>query len=269
QIQGKAITTASDVYSLGVLLYLLLTGHRPYGSESSTPQEMVRAVCETEPTRPSSAAVQGPDAEARAAARSATPRGLRRRLTGDLDAIVLKALRKEPERRFVSVEGLAADLRRHLEGRPVSARAGTTWYLASRFVATHRAGVVGTALVVLSLAAGLVETSRQRARAERRFAEVRELANSFLFEIHDAIEDLPGSTKARELLIERAQKHLDGLAREAGGDRALQLELARAYEKLGDVQGRYAYSNLGRVPEALASYQKALGIRVALVAETR
>jgi serine/threonine protein kinase len=269
QIQGRPITTASDVYSLGVLLYLLLTGHRPYGTESSTAEEMVRAVCEWEPTRPSAAALRGLDAEARAAARSATPRGLRRKLAGDLDAIVLKALRKEPERRFASVEGLAADLRRHLEGRPVSARAGTNWYLASRFVATHRAGVIATLLVVLSLAAGLVETSRQRARAERRFAEVRELSNSFLFEIHDAIEDLPGSTKARELLIERARKHLDGLAREAGGDRALQLELAAAYEKLGDVLGRYASSNLGRTPEALASYRKALAIREALIDEKK
>jgi eukaryotic-like serine/threonine-protein kinase len=269
QIQGRPITTASDVYSLGVLLYLLLTGHRPYGSETSSAQEMSRAVCETEPTRPSAAVLRGSEAETRAAARSATPRGLRRKLNGDLDAIILKALRKEPERRFASVEGLTADLRRHLAGRPVSARAGTTWYLASRFVATHRAGVLATALVVFSLAGGLVETSRQRARAERRFAEVRELANSFLFEIHDAIEYLPGSTKARELLIERARTHLDGLAREAGGDRALQLELAAAYEKLGDVLGRYGGSNLGRTPEALASYRKALGIRVALVAETK
>jgi len=269
QIQGNPITTASDVYSLGVLLYLLLTGHRPYGSESSSAQEIARAVCEAEPTRPSAAALRGSEAEARASARSATPRGLRRRLNGDLDAILLKALRKEPERRFASVERLAADLRRHLEGRPVSARAGTTWYLASRFVATHRAGVLATALVVVSLAWGLVETSRQRARAERRFGEVRELANSFIFEIHDAIENLPGSTKARELLIERARKHLDGLAREAGGDRALQLELAAAYEKLGDVLGRYAVSNLGRTPEAVDSYRKALAIRETLVAESK
>jgi len=269
QIQGRPITTASDVYSLGVLLYLLLTGHRPHGSESSTAEEISRAVCDTEPSRPSLAALRGSDAEARAAARSATPRGLRRKLSGDLDAIVLKALRKEPERRFASVEGLAADLRRHLEGRPVSARAGTNWYLASRFVATHRKGVIATALVVLSLAFGLVETSRQRARAERRFAEVRELANMFLFEVHDAIENLPGSTKARELIIEGARKHLDGLAREAGGDRALQLELAAAYEKLGDVLGRYAFSNLGRTPEAVDSYRKALAIREALVAESK
>jgi len=269
QIQGKPITTASDVYSLGVLLYQLLTGNRPYGSESSTAQEMSRAVCEEEPTRPSVAALRGTDAEARAATRSATPRGLRRKLSGDLDAIILKALRKEPERRFAPVERLAADLRHHLEGRPVSARAGTTWYLASRFVATHRAGVIATGLVILSLAFGLVETSRERARAERRFAEVRELSNSFLFEIHDAIEDRPGSTKVRELLIERAQRHLDGLAREAGGDRELQLELASAYEKLGDVLGRFFVSNLGRTPEALASYQKALTIRVALVSETK
>ncbi len=137
-----------------------------------------------------------------------------RRLKGDLDNIVLMALRKEPQRRYNSVEQFAADIRRHLENLPVTARQDTAGYRASKFVARHKAGVAATAACAILLLTALVVTIReariarqqaavasaQRARAEQRFNDVRKLANSLIFEIHDSIQDLPGATAARKLL---------------------------------------------------------------------
>src|SRR5205085_11974025 len=142
---------------------------------------------------------------------------------------------KEPARRYASVDQLANDIRRHLKGRPVIARKDTLIYRTAKFVRRHRAGMLAALLVMVSLVAGAVMTLQQRARAERRFNDVRQLANSFLFEFHDAIKDLPGATAARELVVRRALEYLDSLAGEAGGDAQLQRELATAYQKVGDV----------------------------------
>ncbi|HJQ23453.1 MAG TPA: protein kinase [Blastocatellia bacterium] len=274
QVKGEPITTASDVYSLGVLLYELLTGHRPYRIANRTPLEVARVVCEEEPQRPSTAVGRSetypladgtgtiqltPESISRT--REGNPEKLRRRLAGDLDNIVLMAMRKEPERRYASVDQLANDIRRHLAGRPVIARKDTLVYRTIKFVRRNRAGVLAALLVIASLVAGAVMTLQQRARAERRFNDVRQLANSFLFEFHDAIKDLPGSTAARELVVRRALEYLDGLAREAGSDSQLQRELATAYQKVGDVQGNPLFANLGDTDGALASYRKALQIR--------
>jgi serine/threonine protein kinase/tetratricopeptide (TPR) repeat protein len=273
QVKGEAITTASDVYSLGVLLYELLTGHRPYRISSRAAHEVARVVCEEEPQKPSTAVRRvetylpadgtasitlTPETVSRT--RDGNPDKLRRRLAGDLDNIVLMAMRKEPARRYASVDQLANDIRRHLEGRPVIARHDTIAYRATKFIKRHKAGVLAALLILISLIAGAVTTLQQRARAERRFNDVRQLANSFLFEFHDAIKDLPGSTSARELVVKRALEYLDSLARETSGDSQLQHELATAYQKVGDVQGNPFYSNLGDPAGALASYQKALAI---------
>ena len=146
QIRGDPVTTATDVYALGMILYELLTGHRPYQIQGLTPGEVERVVCEQEPTKPSTAVSR---------LRSTEPERLRRRLKGDLDNIVLKALRKEPERRYTSVEQLAADLRRHLSKRPVLARKPTRRYRLGRFVRRHRIEVTAAMIVVLALAGGL------------------------------------------------------------------------------------------------------------------
>jgi non-specific serine/threonine protein kinase/serine/threonine-protein kinase len=246
QVRGEPITTASDVYSLGALLYVLLTGRRPYRVTTGTSEELARAVVEQEPSRPSLAV--RPDAR------------LARALTGDIDTIVLKAMHKDPRRRYASAEQLSEDLRRHLEGRPVSAAPDSGAYRLGKFVSRHRAGVAAAAVVVAVVAAAFAQTARERARAERRFNDVRQLAHELVFELHDAIAALPGSTKARELLVRRAAAYLDRLAPDAGGDVRLQREIASAWERLGDVQGG-SNANLGDNAGALESFGKAVATR--------
>ena len=254
QVEGRHATTVSDVYSLGVVLYELLTGRSPYRPKSRAPLDVAEAVRTTEPPRPSQAA---------ATVGSATAR----RLRGDLDTIILTALRKEPERRYQSVERLAADLQRHLDGRPVLARADSIRYRAGKFVRRNRAAVAGAALVLLALLGGTIATAWQarqaraaQARAEQRFNDVRKLANAVLFDYHDAIKDLPGALPVRERLVRDALGYLDPLAREAVGDASLQRDLAVAYRRIGDIQGGTLGSNLGDTDGAIQSYRKALGI---------
>jgi non-specific serine/threonine protein kinase/serine/threonine-protein kinase len=194
-------------------------------------------------------------------------------LAGDLDNIVLKALRKEPARRYSSAEQLAEDIRRHLQGLPVTATPDSILYRAKKFARRHKAGVAAVALFLLAVFAGVMATVREariaranQRRAEARFNDVRKLANSLMFEIHDSVQALPGATSARKIIVEKSQKYLDSLAGESAGDLSLQRELASAYEKLGDVQGNMAGSNLDDVGGAMQSYSKALGIRQAVAA---
>ena len=276
QIKGEPITTASDVYSLGVVLYELLTGRAPYNVPTHTPHELSRAVCETEPERPSMAVLRkqlpANEGERRPAAdssltatREGSPEKLSKRLSGDLDNIVLMALRKEPQRRYSSVEQFAQDIRRHLEHLPVIARQDTFAYRASKFIARHKVGVAAAVLVTLALLSATGVTLRQariaraeRARAERRFNDVRKLANSLMFEVHDSIRELPGATAARKLIIQRAQEYLDGLAQESQSDPTLLRELAAAYDRLATVQGNPRDANSGDTPRALQNARKAV-----------
>ena len=267
QIRAEPITTASDVYSLAVVLYQLLTGRLPYDVTTRTPEGMLRAVLETEAGKPSGtvgraeaeAAARGGKGSSAAvsAMRGTTPERLRRRLRGDLDNIVLMALRKEPRRRYGSVEGLAQDISRHLESLPVVARKDTVGYRASKFITRHKAAVVAALVVLAALIGGLGSTLREAHIAQRRFNEVRELANSLVFDIHDSIKDLPGATHARQVLVQKASEYLDRLERESGNDPSLQREVANAYERLGSVQGEALSANLGDSAEALQSYRKA------------
>ena len=285
QIRGEPITTASDVYSLGVVLYQLLTGRSPYPGETRSSHELARAVCETDPGRPSTAVlkphtvrtgdrVEQVSSESISSSREGSPAKLQRRLAGDLDSIVLMALRKEPQRRYPSVEQFAEDLRRHLEALPVAATKGSWRYRSGKFVVRHKAGVLATTVAVIALLAGIGATiraariarqqaqiaSQERARAEKRFNDVRKLANSLIFEIHDSIQDLPGATPSRKLLLDRAVEYLDKLANDSSGDVDLQRELAMGYQRLSDVQGDTSQSNLGQISAAEVSVNKSTAL---------
>ncbi|MEA2337410.1 MAG: eukaryotic-like serine/threonine-protein kinase [Thermoanaerobaculia bacterium] len=233
QLAGKLVTTATDVYSLGLLLFELLTGKRPF--------EGVQRTGETEPPRASSVS------------------GLRA-LRGDLDRILLVALDPDPDRRYASVDKLADDVRRHLDGHPVSARGASFSYRTAKFVRRNKLFVAAAAVAVIVAIVSFVAVLQQKRIAERRFEQVRSLAHAVVFDLHDAIAKLPGSTSARELLVRHALGYLDALASESARNTPLQLELAGAYERVGDVQGMPYRANLGDSKGALASYRKALDI---------
>jgi eukaryotic-like serine/threonine-protein kinase len=281
QVRGEPVTTASDVYSLGVILYELLTSCRPYRIKTDSPAEMLRAVCEQDPEKPSTAVARPQTAgqnrktltpEIIAAGRGTLPEKLQKQLSGDLDTIVAKALRKEPQRRYASVEQLSEDLRRHLEGLPVSAHRDTWNYRAGKFIRRNKAGVAAAALISISLVGGVLATTWQarvaraeRANAQQQFNDVRKLASSFLFEFHDAIQNLAGSTPARKLVVQRALQYLGKLTERAHGDAGLKRELAEAYLRVGDVQGNPYAANLGDTTGAVASYNQALQISQSLI----
>ena len=265
QVKGDKIMTTSDVYSLGVLLYELLTGQRPYRLKTRTPEEIARAITEQEPERPSTAVAKG-------AGNSKTQIPNPKLLRGDLDNIVLMAMRKEPARRYTSVGQFSEDIRRHLEQLPVRARKDTLRYRSEKFIRRHKVGVAAAALIALSLVGGIVATfwearraTQQRDRAERRFADVRKLSNALLFDIAPKIERLEGSTEARKSLVQRALEYLDSLANESAENASLQGELAAAYEKVGELQGAPRKANLNDFSGAIASYEKARDIRKRLL----
>jgi eukaryotic-like serine/threonine-protein kinase len=248
QVRGERITTATDIYSLGVVLYHLLAGRSPYRTTDRLSSEAIaRAVCDQEPERPG------------------VPR--------DLGNIVLMALRKEPERRYESVGALAEDLKRYLEGRPVMARKDTLGYRAGKFIGRHKPGTAVAAAGALALCAALAAAvyqarvaTRERAAAEGRLREVRELTNAFVFEVHDAISGLPGSMPARRLVVERALEYLERISQVKTHDPALRRDLASAYERVARVQGGLFESHLGDTQGARRSLERSLALREALAA---
>jgi eukaryotic-like serine/threonine-protein kinase len=231
QIRGEAIATTTDVYSLGVVLYKLLTNHLPYEFPTLAPSTVDRTICEVQPAPP--------------------------HISKDLDNIVLMALRKEPARRYPSVHHLSDDIQRALTNRPVSARPDTLGYRASKFIRRNRIGLAAAGLALLALVAGSAIAIEQARIARQRFQDVRKLAHTFVFDLHDEVAKLEGSTKAREMMVQTGLEYLDDLARNAGGDLELQKEIASGYMKIGDAQGYPTKPNLGRTADAVASYRKA------------
>jgi eukaryotic-like serine/threonine-protein kinase len=295
QFRGETVSTSTDVYSLGVILYELLTDTLPYQITNKRIDEVARAVCETNPPRPSEAVVsqqlsvisyqlsadgsternQHPTKENQSKTNPKSKIQNLKLLRGDLDNILLKALRKEPARRYSSVEQFSEDLRRHLQGLPVVARPDTFSYRAEKFIKRNRVSVASAALVFLLLIGGVVGISwqyiraeRQRQLAEQRFNQVREIANNVVFKYHDGIANLQGSTEIRKMLVNDATKYLDNLSQDGEGDAGLQRELANAYVKLADVQGKTYYSNIGDTNGAIENYRKAAGILETLAAST-
>ncbi len=238
QIRGEPVSTASDVYALGVLLYELLAGRRPYVVAGRSREELARAVSEQAPERPSSAGARAgaePDTALIAANRGTTPDGLRRSLAGDLDTIVLAALRKEPALRYASVQNLRDDLRRHLDGFPVLARAATRRYRAAKFLGRNRGKVAAAGLVALAVAAGLAGTTWQ-ARAASRQADRAERVRTFLtgiFAISDPDTARGRTVTARELLDRGAAGLGDGLEKDPEVRAEMLGVVGTLYQKLG------------------------------------
>gem|GEM_PF-681256 len=248
QVLGHAITTASDIYSLGVLLFLLTSGSPPYEFSNFSTAELVRVICDEQPPRPSEKA----------------PLGV---VDADVDAIVMKALRKEPEQRYPSVDALILDLEAYLDGRPVAARQGTLRYRALKMVRRNKVALTAAALVMLTVMAGMGGilwqariANVQRRKAEARSEDLRKLSNTLLSELDDAIQKLPGSTPAQRLLVTTVLEHLDRMQKDAADDPQLQLDMVNAYTKLGNVQGNPYDQNIGDPQGALATLDKALAI---------
>ena len=279
QVKGEPITTATDIYQLGIVLYHLLTGHHPHNYKSRAaiitmlatqdpdpPSQAVDRVVEEELFDGQKTVLRSPKQIAEP--REGTPEKLKARLRGDLDAILLKALSRNPAARYGSIEQFAEDIRRHLADQPVRAIGDGARYHLEKFVRRNRKPVAIAAAVLVTLLAALVTViwqarvaSIERAKAERRFQQVRGVANSFLFEVHDALGPMAGTTPARQLLVQKARQYLDTLSQESHGDTVLESELATAYQRLGDLQGNPNVANLGDTSAASVSYRRALDLR--------
>jgi eukaryotic-like serine/threonine-protein kinase len=244
QVKGESVGVASDIYSLGAILFELLCGARPHRLESYSTAEIYRAICEANPRAPST--------------ETADP--LRQReLRGDLDTLVLHAMAKDPAARYLSADAFSADIERFLDGRPLTVRPASAFERGWKFVKRNRLAVGAGVALAASLFGGITASTIEARRAQRRFDQVRELANTFLFQFYDQVTPLAGSTAVRASIVDTARKYLDGLSKEAGNDKGLILEVAQAYQRLGGVQGQ-SRSNLGQLEEARQSYQRALDL---------
>jgi tRNA A-37 threonylcarbamoyl transferase component Bud32/tetratricopeptide (TPR) repeat protein len=243
QVRGAAHSTATDIYSLGAVLYRLLAGRSPHERTPGDTTPIETMICSREPVAPSRV-------------KPGIPR--------DLDFVVLKALRKEAEERYRSVDALAEDLRAFMDSRPVQARSGGAWYWSRKFVRRRWLPVSAVAAVIASLAIGLSVATRERRIAEDRFRQLRQLSSRVLA-VDAAVRNLPGSTNVRQQMVAASMEYLDGLGREARQDRDLMTELAGGYIALAEVQGVPIRPNLGQFAAATESLRKADGFLVRLL----
>lgn len=290
QFLGKNVTTATDIYSLGVILYELLSGHRPFETKGKSLEEIIQSICEILPERPSSvfsSKFKGQSSKSENKTTQSSEQGTTNNeqktnpqfairnshlLKGDLDNIILKALRKEPSERYGSVQQFSDDISRYLNGLPILARPQTFKYRFGKYFKRNKTVVLSAMLVLISLISGISATiwqsvvaKHERERAERQFAQTRKIANSLLFEIHDSITDLPGATASRELIVKRALEYLNSLSAEVDNDPELLLELSIAYRKVGDIQGETYQANTGDTKGSEESYRKSLEMQEQLL----
>jgi serine/threonine protein kinase len=236
QALGGPASTATDVYSLGAVLYKLLTGTPPHHFKEESGQDIVAVI---------------------SAGRITPPGKLAPALKGDLEIILLKALRREQQERYATIDQFSEDLENYLESRPIRARRADSWYQARKFVRRHWLPVAAIALAIAGLSAGIFVVNHEQAIAQQRFMEVRQLADRFI-ELHDDVAKLPGSTKIREKMVTTALDYLHNLSQSAGNDSNLLNEIGQVYYKVAQAQGAPGQPNLGRADDALQSFRNAI-----------
>ncbi|MFI4917586.1 MAG: protein kinase [Phycisphaerales bacterium JB060] len=246
-----AIDARADIYALGTLGYEMLAGRLPLEVRDTPLAEALRTIQHEEPKKLGT---------------------VDKYFRGDLETIITTAIEKEPARRYPSAAAMADDLRRFLRDEPITARPATTLYHLRKFARRRKGpviagGIIAAALIIASVVsvAFAINAQRQRALAEQRLGDVRQLANTMLFDLHDLIEPLPGALEARQRLVETGLTYLDRLAATAGDDPELLEELAEAYFRIGDIQGNPRRANLGDAQAALRSYGQSIDLRERLV----
>jgi tetratricopeptide (TPR) repeat protein len=258
QASGAPLGVASDVFSLATLLYRMLTGKLPYPIEDASPFEAARIIRESAPALPSRLA----------------PSNIASELRGDIDTILLYALRKEPERRYPTVAAFADDIQRHLDSNPVHAHVDTFSYRATKFVRRNRvavaAGVLAATVLIVSgvaVAHSAVVARRERANAdkeriaaERRLNDVRSLAHSYIYELMPALQNIPGTLAVRDKMATTAIGYLQAMSKERGNDPTLDAEIASGYYYIGKTQGNPFTPNLGKWSQAMTAFEGALTI---------
>ena len=267
-LRGQHTTIASDVYSLGVILYQLLTGRLPHDEHALSPGELISAIITSDPRQPSDcprqspvhgsiASATEPPPHELAALRGETPDKLRRLLQGDLDSIVLRALGKTPAERYGSAEQLADEVNRYLGQKPVLARRQTTLYRAQKFTRRHWRGMSAAALALVMLAFAAVYSWQANLASTRRFEEARTIAKYLLFDLYDDVARLPGSTEVRARMARRAQLELDSLGKLPQSSEQMALDTAAGYDRLADVDGVSGSSSLGNTAAAAENLARA------------
>lgn len=241
QVRGGVVTTRTDVYQLGLVLFEMLTGRRAQTAATESPTSLEQSIC----------AVDLPLASAASGLRA---------YAGDIDTIVMTCVEKDPERRYDSVAQLAADVRRYLDNRPIEARRAGRLYRFRKFIARNRLAAFATAAVTIALIGGAAATMYQARRAERRFEQVRGIAHALLFDVEDAVKPLAASTAAQQVVVRTALDYLNALSQEAAGDRRLQLEIAEGYTRIAEIQGSLLEPSLARRGDAAESLRKSLAI---------
>lgn len=236
QIRGDRITTSTDIYSLGAVLYTLLSGKPPHTIGNLSPLKAAQAI----------------------AAADFVPIET---IPSDINAVLNKALHPDPVRRYRSVEEFSGDIVRYLETRPVLAAPDSLAYRLTKFLRRNWVAVGATAAVITALGIGIGIAMWQARRAERQFSNVRQLANTFLFDFETSIHNVSGTTKARLLVVHTATEYLNRLEADAAGNRQLLRELADSFKKLGDIQGKLTVGNVGQYKDAVTSYRKSLALR--------
>ena len=258
QATGAPLGVASDVFSLATLLYRMLTGKLPYPIEDTSPLEAVRIICESAPELPSRTA----------------PPGIASELRGDIDTVLLYALRKEPERRYPTVAAFADDIQRHLDSKPVHAHVDTFSYRTTKFIRRNRVAVAAGALAAaVLLVSGIAVThsaivarreranaDRERIAAESRLADVRALAHSYIYDLMPALQNVPGTLAIRDKMVNTAMGYLQAMSKERSGDPKLDAEIASGYYYIGKTQGSAFTPNLGKWTQAMTAYEGALAI---------